>query len=277
MSTYKTEVFDLLFNERWNEQTRTCENPIVTLQQISDAIAEYNRRHGTNISTRNPANFFKDFVRNISLANTNWPPSVLARGYAAASLKGENGSFKFVPATDAESAFARIDFPQNREPVLVQTLSIPPLARKLGRRDETWLMQVADRLNIIHTHLARSSAKHDISYIELLQLGVKQLKTEIDGLYLAQTSGTRAKLITVEAKVRDDIYLNQILDQVQAAQEMRSIQSDVDSVIPIAIKVESRSIIRVVQFSEVPLSETATDLTVEWQERYKLWPEVNGI
>jgi hypothetical protein len=277
MSTYKTEVFELLFDERWDANDRVCGSPTVTLRQISEAIGEYNRRHHTDISRDNPANFFKDFVRNISLANTNWPPSVLERGYTAASLKGENGAFRFVPATDPLRAFARIDFPENREPVLVQSLSIPPLARKLGRRDETWLMQVSDRLNLIQTHLARSEESHDICYIELLQLGIKQLKTEIDGLYLAQTFSGRAKLITVEAKVRDDIYLNQIVDQVEAVQQMRKIHSDVDSIIPIAIKVDSRSIIRVVQFTEVPLSGPAGDLAVEWQQRYKLWPEVAGI
>ena len=94
--SYKTWVFEHIFTSRWNPAKEAIENAIVSLQDVSDAIAEYNRLHGSNYSTRNPANFFKDFVRKTSTANANWPQSVFERGYTARQVTGRGQCFEYV-------------------------------------------------------------------------------------------------------------------------------------------------------------------------------------
>src|SRR5579885_2755172 len=182
MATYKTVIFEQLFDERWNPRTRKVRDPIVTLRDIQAKIQEFNESAPRAISDRNPANFFKDFVRHMDRANKQWPESILERGYTAVQMTGGGKAFEFVPlGPNQDEPFEKLTPEQGLKFKSIQSLSIQPLARQLGRREETWLMQVASKLNIIETHLAlRSQVKDQLVHVELLQLGIKQYRAEFD-------------------------------------------------------------------------------------------------
>lgn len=154
----KTAIIEALFNKRWRGQGKRLSNSIVTLDDVQRAIRsnnEANRIH--RLSTRNPANFFKDFVRKRHSANSNWPPSVLQRGYTARQVTGRGQCFEFVPLpTGQKEPFpAGVIRPRKRTPAHdIQSASMPLASRRMGRRDEAWLIQVLARLHIIETHLA---------------------------------------------------------------------------------------------------------------------------
>ena len=60
----KILVVERLFDERWDPETRTLSNPLVTLEGVKRAIQAHNLEHpGRKLSELNLANFFKDFVR----------------------------------------------------------------------------------------------------------------------------------------------------------------------------------------------------------------------
>jgi len=116
-------------------------------------------------------------------------------------------------------------------------------------------MQVATRLQLIELHLSANSP-HELIYVELLQIGVKQNLAEIDALYMGHTKGGADVIITVEAKTKDDIYQGQIVSQVLAVRSMKSLRpARIDSVIPLAIKSIPRTGIFVVEFEAVHTAE----------------------
>lgn len=69
----KPEVIRSIFFARWDKRRKRLSRSVVTLPEVSHAIAEYNatRPEGEHLSTRNPANFMKDFIRNTNRANQN--------------------------------------------------------------------------------------------------------------------------------------------------------------------------------------------------------------
>lgn len=261
--TYKTSVIEDIFFSRWEAAQRKLPDAIVTLDQIADAIEEYNKNNPQRkkpVSTKNPANFFKDIVRRLANANKVWPASVFATGFTGSQLTGEGRCFEFIPIPPGTTQpFEPITYSANAKRIPVSTLSIPTLARQLSREDETWLIQVASRLNLIETHLATAS-DDKLKYVELLQIGVKQTLAEIDALYMGYGQDECNLIITVEAKTSDDIYIGQIAAQVAAVREMRSlVQSEmtIDRIIPMAIKAIGRSQVFVVQFNSVKMVESS--------------------
>jgi len=257
MANYKTQAIENLFNARWNPATGTLTNPDVTLLDVVAEIEAYNATGpAKKISTRNPANFFKDFVRKLKAANTAWPTSVFHNGYTGVQQTSGGRCFSFIPLpTGATTPFEPIVPTPPVVPLPVSTLQIPLLARKMSRRDERWLMQVANRLQLIELHLSTNSPE-DLNYVELLQMGVKQNIAEIDGLYWGHTKRGKDVIITVEAKTSDDIYYGQIVSQVLAVRNMKSLASiDIDRVIPLAIKAISKTGIFVAEFESVKMTD----------------------
>jgi hypothetical protein len=286
-SSRKTPVIESLFNSRWNSETNALSNPSVTLTQVEAAIVEYNTANpNRTLSTRNPANFFKDFIRKKRSANSNWPPSVLTRGYTARQITGENLCFEFIPLDpDQTEPFPiQIYMPSPDAPKhKVQSASMSLASRRLGRSDEAWLIQVLVKLNVIETHLSLYSAK-PIIQVDLLQTNVKQARTEIDALFLAfEASGDddglyNEILITCEAKGRrDDILEDQIIAQVTAVFRMTAVTQD--EVIPIAVKSVRPSEIHIVQFGSIQRSEAPdlSELSIHREALYELVPQVPGI
>ena len=70
-SNRKAAIIEEVFKGRWNSATGELSDSLVTLQDLSKAIQSYNvSQKQRPLSDRNPANFFKDFVRNKRRAST---------------------------------------------------------------------------------------------------------------------------------------------------------------------------------------------------------------
>jgi hypothetical protein len=281
----KPAVIELLFDERWDSQSKQLSRPVVTLADVQRAIHSYNAAHpATPLSARNPANFFKDFIRNKRNANTNWPARVWQSGFTAKQVTGENRCFEFVPLVEGQDE----PFPLNRVPApseatprhSLESASLPLASRRLGRADETWLTQVAVRLRLIETHLALFSSRHVVQ-VDHLQMSIKRSPAEIDALYLVhETVGevTQEAIATVEAKgMRDDILEDQVLAQIRTAFAMPEVEQE--TVIPMAMKTVGPSEVHVVEFEAVMRGEESdlSELVVASEAVYTLRPAVPGI
>jgi hypothetical protein len=288
-SNRKAAIIEEIFKERWDPTTRKLSNSLVTLQDLSKAIQTYNASQKQRpLSDRNPANFFKDFVRNKRRANKNWPKRILEAGFAARQVTGSGRSFEFVSLAEGqEEPFPLNAIPEpteNTPRFKIETISMPLASRRLGRKDEPWLIQVLVKLRIIETHLALFSSRKIIQ-LDHLQMNVKLSRSEIDALFLAlEDVGQdvrREVLVTCEAKGKnDDILETQVLEQVRAAFRFRLASSvEAVGVLPMAIKAFAPSQIFVVEFESITeeQSETATSLTVASSAIYELTPPIPGI
>lgn len=281
-SNRKAEIIRALFEERWNAQTRTLANPLVTLAELSEAIKAYNKlQRGRTLSDKNPANFFKDFIRNKRRANRNWPTTIMESGFTARQVTGAGRCFEFIRLPEEQTE----PFPLNAIPgpdestprITVETISLPLASRRLGRKDEPWLIQVLVRLRIIETHLAVFSSRKVIQ-LDHLQMNVKLAQSEIDALFLAveNGNGTHQTFVTCEAKGKnDDILDTQVLEQVRAAFRFPG----ATHVLPMAVKAFAPSQIYVVEFVSLTREEAegANSLKIASSAVYVLKPPIKGI
>lgn len=227
MASLKTPVIELLFNDptRWTNGEVGGEliRPIVSLVETNEAIAAVNATgQQKELSTRNPSAFFKDFGRRTKSSEKHWPASVLAAGYTGQQKKGKGAAFEFfkIPANQS-TAFLAASAVYPRNPATtklqaVQTLSLPSLAKALGRKDENWLQTLAVSLHIPHTHLALHPDP-ELPLIEMghMQSNMKLRTAEIDGLYLGVLKNRNVLLMTMEAKSDgDDISEPQVIEQI---------------------------------------------------------------
>jgi hypothetical protein len=275
----KTRVIERIFFQRY-DPSQGLADEVVTLDQIASAIAEANVEGDQKLSAGNVANFFKDFVRNLTSANANWPSSVFENGYTGRQETGENACFRFMRIADGQTEPfpARIVPAEHVQKVRIESASMPLAARRLGRPDETWLMQVLVRLRVIETHFCLFSAT-GFQQIDHLQTGVKLgRRSEVDAVYLARAGELDpGSLICCEAKgLRDDILVDQLIRQVRA---MFAQDTSPDSMIPVAAKVVGPSLVHIVEFHPV-LRDVAADLqvlTIASQAVYEFIPPIPGI
>jgi hypothetical protein len=283
--SYKVEVLGSLFKRRWDEGTRSLSSPLVTLNDISDAIAAYNTDHPDDdpISARNPANFFKDIIRRRGPGNQMWPTWIFERGFTGRQVTGENACFEFVPVITGqlEPFPSRVPDPSAETPrVRISSVSMPLASRRLGRSDESWLIQVVIRLRIIDTHLALFS-KRKVIQVDHLQTGVKLGKNEIDAILLAieqLDQGTSESIVCCEAKsLKEDVIEEQIVGHVKSV--FASLPISQNTAIPICVKTVGKSMIRVLEFSAVDRAhaDELLQLTVASDAIYELVPPVPGI
>lgn len=280
----KSAVIEDIFLSRWDIKSKSLAKALVTLADVSASI----RKVGLTLSDKNPANFFKDFIRKKKSANRNWPASVFAEGYAAVQETGKGNCFRFVAVPKGQLE----PFPQDvypKHPAIcsrheIQSVSLSPFARLLGRSDETWLIQVLVRLDLVQTHFALFSTTN-LHHVDHLQTGIKMTNTEIDALFLGETAaGPRGAplkrvLITLEAKgAKDDILEDQILRQVETALALPAMKKRVTSVVPLAAKVLGKSQIYVAEYKEVSAGRKAPKmLTLVKEVIYTIKPAVEGI
>lgn len=285
MASYKPSIIETIFKDRFDPVTRKLSEPIVMLEDVAEEIRRYNKIHTTGHSSRNPANFFKDFIRNRSAANNNWPKFVFENGYTGRQLTTSGACFEFLPITiGQEEPFPSISFAQPNEQTpkyQIESVSLPLASRRLGRKDETWMIQVISRLRIVEAHFSLSSVR-SIKQLDLLQIGVKLKGTEIDAIYLAHEEIApdvfEEVIVTCEAKVgRDDILEDQIIKQAKAPFQMKQIKQN--RVIPLAVKCVQPSTIFVVEFDALTRDnfEDTEGLTVSSQSLFEIKPPVPGI
>jgi len=287
MSTAKTDVVERIFEKLWHAATNELSRSIVTLTDVQEAIREHNQAHASaKLSDKNPANFFKDFIRNRQRANANWPESLKKRGFTARQLTGENACFEFIclPHGQSEPFPNKIRDPSEEDAVYkIESASLPLASRRLGRKDEPWLVQVLVRLRVIETHLSVHSLRRNrIVQVDHRQMSVKQRKTEIDALFLVveqKEGGTTEEIILCcEAKGRrDDILEDQALQQAKTVFKLAGVTQDI--VIPIVAKAFAPSKIYIVEFAPLRRedAEKTDALTVASKAVYELLPPVPGI
>ena len=282
----KPPIVEYLFDQRWDPETRVLRDPVVMADEVQEAISRYNESHKGDpkkrLSTKNPANFLKDLVRNKESANANWPERIFKAGYTARQLTGGGLSFEFIRVPEGQDTpFVPLlpteDTPRHR----CQSVSMPLASRRLGRPDESWLAQVLVRLNVVEMHLALES-KRKFVQLDHLQTGVKLGRAEVDSLYLGHEvvdeEGEQGVMVFLEAKTgRDSIDEEQILRQIAALFNMSGMTQGV--VIPMAAKVVGPGEIFLVEFLAVTRTDyrRIADLTVASTAVYQLHPRVPGI
>lgn len=281
---------------------------IVTNKHVQQAIIDT----GGNLSTANPANFIKDVIRSKN-ANKTWPASLKAKRISARQRYGEARVFQFVPYLEGQDEPFPDRFPPNdaTNHYSVQSASMPFAARRLGRREETWLTQIAVNLRLIETQLSIFSPqlRSRVRDVTHLQMGMKT-QPEIDAVFLAAFAPPRKSksaddlhiLVTCEAKQLDQRILeDQIKEQVAMAmaitQKLKTPR--VDAVKPVAIKVVNypfpmgkERAIHIVEFDHIsrtqydlkwansPSDEErlyAMPLTLVSDTIYRIMPPISGL
>jgi len=165
----------------------------------------------------------------------------------------------------------------------IESASLPLASRRLGRKDEPWLVQVLVLLRVIETHLSvHSTRRSKVVQVDHLQMSVKQRKTEIDALFLVieQDEGgtTHEIILCCEAKGRrDDKLEDQALRQAKAVFKMQGVSQD--TVIPLVAKAIAPSKIYIVEFASLRRedAEKTRALTVASKAVYELLPAFPGI
>lgn len=279
LASDKTKVIEYLFFKYWDDGTEKLKKSIMSMTDVQRAIKHCNRHLGTKLSDRNPANFMKDVVRGKG-ASRNWPESVHEKRYTAVQTPGDGNIFEFRPyGPDQEEAFPDpYSLHQDSPAYVVQSVSMPLTAKRLGRSDEPWLIQTAVNLRVIETHFAVAS-KVPVVELTHLQMSVKLRRTEIDALFYAicqEGDKQYSAIITCEAKQkRERILEHQIVQQVRAAFQA----TDTEFVVPIALQAIKGSGFQIVEFERVSRSEAASleKLRVAQRGRYHLKPPVPGI
>ena len=320
MESKKTQIIEALFNDktRWqnHEVGGQLVRPEVTFGDIVRVINKTNddqRDSNPNaqlLSSANPANFWKDFVRKTESAQRNWPRSVSSLGYTGKALKGNRQSFEFVKFQGGDAfPTTTATYPKNPATAklqAVQTLSVAPLFKALARKDENWLQSLAVSLHIPHMHLAlHPDASVPLIEVGHMQSNMKLRKAEIDGLYLGTLHRGGVVLLTMEAKGdSDDILESQLLDQVDAIRSHDKIKEflievgadqSTTNIIPMAMKLVSASSIEqvlgrqefgitgkkllyLVDYAAVPYLRTGPfDLVPRGETLFDLRPPIKGI
>lgn len=243
----------------------------------------------------NVPNFFKDFVRSFHAANADWQTTTAwSRGYTAEQAVGNGECFRFIPVASGQSKpfpkIAPVVYGMKRNEV--ETLSIPKAFRVMSRFDEMRLTQIAVEIRLVESFLALFSSHH-FTEIEHLQMGVKGGPAEIDALYfgMIDIGGTeRGVVVTLEAKLKDDILEGQILRQALHGLQLISAAY---YALPLAIKavkaadlgirrkrgVSAPSIVEIVEFDLIarPSSGVTPVLGYLRHDLFELKPFVPGI
>lgn len=281
----KTVVIEKIFTLLYDRALGTLKRTVVTGDDVEKAKKQCNidnpklkiKENG------NAFNFMKDIVRS-SAGMKIWPKSVRDQGWTGIQRTGGGAVFEFIPYIPGDADAFEDDFkPNEKTPTYaLQSLSLPLASKALGRKDESWLLQVAVNLRVIETHFAIGEDRQ-INAVELnhLQMDIKLRKVQIDALFLAKRSMTDSDvhgsvLITVEAKQGNQrILTEQIARQVKETFEA----TPNDLVIPTAVAAIRNKGIYVVEFKAVHRSEVdAFTLPVFHREAmFVLQPAVQGI
>ena len=279
MASQKTKVIEYLFDRYWDEPKKTLTKTVMSLEDVAQAIRECNQIYGSKLSTRNPANFLKDLLRGAN-ASRNWPQSVAAHRFTGVQRTGDGECFEFVPyrpeQTEPFPDIFKIRYDARR--YRIQSISLPLIAKSLGRSDETWHIQTAINLRVVEMHFAVAAA---FRLLELthLQMGIKLRATEIDALFLGKSGNEKCPesvLVTCEAKQeKDPIIPSQIINQVRAAFS----ETEIDIVVPIGLRTIRGVGFYLTEFAAVNRqdAEELEELHLASHAIYELSPSVRGI
>lgn len=252
----KPRVFSVLFERRFDMGTGKFTPQTVTNGELQEVLNILREEEGLSLSSANPANFLKDFLRSDS-RNEQWPDEIAAAGYTARQSYSEGRVFDFVPYKPGQAVPFPDDFSLAEDAVIhrVETVSLPSAARALGRGDEAWLIQVCVHQRILQTHFALYS---ELKVLDLFHLQNSLKGTpEIDSVFLLVLllDGTSKKaLITLEAKRGDPVLPDQIRNQVAyMAKQTKSRPGleDIELIVPVAVSTLTRNAERIIALFEM--------------------------
>jgi hypothetical protein len=294
--TRKPKVIEYIFEKRYDPTTGEIADPIVKSDALVDAIEECNKLPGKTLSTKNPANFLKDYLRSPK-RNELWPAALKKARITARQKYRKGRVFAFAPyEPDQTEPFPDVFvLPNDAKEHVIESVSLPSAARALGRRDEAWLIQVCVHQRVVQTHFALHSHHEAPVDIFHLQNSVKTTP-EIDAIFLLTLSeGKRLRkaLVTLEAKRDEPILPDQIRAQVaRMAKTCRKEKGlrDVELIVPVAARSGLHDGGRVVALFEMaPLAvdrgveaydadeEHLLELDIVSAVPYRLRPDVSGI
>ncbi|WP_157678444.1 hypothetical protein [Mesorhizobium sp. WSM1497] len=279
----KTIVIERIFDLLYDPATKTLSRTVVSSTDVQEAKEYCNTHQGTNFKPGGQAfNFMKDIVRGKS-AHSIWPERLRTLGWGGQQRTGDGAIFEFVPWSVGTPDNLQADFkPTASTPrTVVQSLSLPLASKVFGRRDESWLLQVAVNLRIVETHLAIGENRQaEIAEVTHLQMDIKLRNVQIDALFLATLGGLGTKgkqaLVTVEAKQDNQRILpEQIARQVHAAFK----SSEAETVIPLALAAVRGQGIYAVEFKAVRRADLETFISPEFHRdaMFVFMPPVPGI
>jgi hypothetical protein len=276
----KSIVFEYMFESRWDNNTKTLTDPLFMLEDVSQAIAACNALDGKKRSTRNPANFVKDYPRHRNAANKKWPKRIKDAGYTIKQRTGGGKCFEFVKMQPGEQPFPLIGNWQDAERLHTQSLSMPLASRRLGRKEEAWLTQVAVRLRLVEAYFSLSNSQRNIIEIDHLQMNAKLSSSEIDSIYryTEKTDGEEVHgLILLEAKMGEDVSHDQLVNALHAGKVLLDEETHV--ILIMAIKALNDSAVHVLEFEPVDQDDIdgTTDLDLLHEAVIELHPPVPGI
>lgn len=275
----KPIVIERIYQNLLKKDGSGLSRTIVTNDDVVEAIIWCKDNNGSSLSANNPANFLKDIIRGNN-ASGMWPESLKCARIGARQVTGNGRVFEFAPyAKDQIEPFPdRFGFHAAVERHSIQSVSMPMASKALGRDDETYLIQVAVKLNVVETHFALYSP---INVIELnhLQIGIKLRLCEVDSLfaatYLDHDNKQHRLVITAEAKKKNQRILEeQVMQQVFAAFQ----ETTVNLVVPIVLTAVTGGIY-LGEFKAIKREELHNfkELTLETDRLYDLLPAVKGI
>lgn len=275
----KPVVIERIYQQLLKKDGSGLQRTVVTNDDVVEAINWCRKNVGSSLSANNPANFLKDVIRGRN-ASAMWPASLKKARIGARQVTGDGRVFEFWPYLEGQSQpFPdRFGYHAAVERHRIQSVSMPMASKELGRDDETYLIQVAVKLNVVETHFALYSP---INVIELnhLQIGIKLRLCEVDSLFAATYLDGERKahrlVITAEAKKKNQRILEeQVMQQVRAAFQ----ETSVNLVVPIALTAVAGGIY-LAEFKAVKRDELNSfdELTMETERLYELLPAVQGI
>ncbi|MEV5055844.1 hypothetical protein MRBLRH13_001453 [Agrobacterium radiobacter] len=256
----KPIIFEHLFNQRYDYETREFTFSTITQDEIQEAIVNLAGDMGLRLKPGNPANFLKDYLRSWS-RNYMWPTALHQAKFTARQVYGGSRVFDFVPYASNQVEPFPDEFPLPNEAAMheLEAISLPSAARALGRQGESWLIQVIVQQRVLQTHFALFSKLKAVDLFHL-QNGMKGTP-EIDAVFLLNFmhEGVLSQaLITLEAKNDDPILPDQIRAQVAyiAKQcQIRPALQDIKYVVPIAAATRHSVHPRTIQLHEMePIS-----------------------
>lgn len=151
----KLSVVEHLFAQRFDSTAGAMTDPLVTNDQLVAAIRHCNKSFGTSLKTNNPANFLKDYLRS-DYRNEDWPVAISSQSFTARQKYRKGRVFVFMPYEPGQIASFPDPFvlADDADEQTVEAVSLPSIARELGRKDEAWLIQVCVHQRVIQTHFA---------------------------------------------------------------------------------------------------------------------------
>lgn len=279
----KPQVVERIYDSLVDPVTGQLTRRQVTMEDVDQALDWCTINLGLARTNRNVANFFKDIIRGKG-ANGMWPQKLKHLRITARQSTGDGNCFEFLDYEPSQTEPFPTHFLIGSTPThLLQSISMSLRSKDLGRDDETYLIQVAVKLQVVETHLALHSPL-DVIELDHLQVGVKLRRTELDSVYSGvylENGVEQPLLVTVEAKGRGQRVLReQIVNQIKAAFEL---VPNVSRVVPVAMSIvktaSGESGIHFIEFHSFTDASLVTEASLlpASQQIYVLRPPVKGI